>query len=121
MNLVLRLIRIVFHAFFRPKAGFFDKTTVDFRVWVNDLDLNMHMTNSRYLSVMDLGRTDLLIRAGLAHHFWRHNWQAVLGAANLRFRRGLTFFQNIPSILKWWAGMKNGFISNKKSPIRTIW
>ena len=30
------------------------------RVWPNDLDTNAHMNNGRYLTLMDLGRFDLM-------------------------------------------------------------
>lgn len=93
MNLLLRLFLVVFQAFFRPKIGFFNASVVTFRVLPNDLDLNLHMTNSRYLSVMDLGRVDLLIRSGLSKHLLHEKWQAVLGSAHIRFRRSLKPFQ----------------------------
>lgn len=93
MNLIFRFLRVVFHAFFRPKSGFFHQTGVFFHVWPNDIDFNFHLTNSRYLSVMDLGRTDLLIRTGLAKQLWSLKWKPVLGGATIRFRRSLTVGQ----------------------------
>tara|TARA_R110002095_G_scaffold214971_1_gene208040 strand:+ start:1342 stop:1911 length:570 start_codon:yes stop_codon:yes gene_type:complete len=93
MNLFFRLIRIIIHAFFRPKLHFLDTGIVTFRVLPFDLDINRHMTNSRYLSMMDLGRTDLLIRTGLAQLTWKKKWGSVLGAATIRWRRGLKHFQ----------------------------
>ena len=93
MNLLMRLFIVVVHAFFRPKVGFFDQSSVRFRVLPTDLDLNFHMTNSRYLSVMDLGRTDHLIRTGHVSFFLKKKWQAVLGSSNIRFRRALNIFQ----------------------------
>ena len=35
------------------------------RVWPNDLDTNAHMNNGRYLTLMDLGRFDLMTQCGL--------------------------------------------------------
>ncbi len=93
MNLLLRLLRVILHAMMRPKLGFFDESVVHFRVYPHDLDINLHMTNSRYLSLMDLGRTDLIIRTGLFDYFRKHKWQAILGSANVRFRRALGVFE----------------------------
>lgn len=93
MNLLYRLMRILFQSWRRESIGFFDPSVVTFRVLLNDLDLNMHMTNSRYLAVMDLGRVDLLIRTGLGRFFISDKWQAVLGVAHIRFRRPLRLFQ----------------------------
>ncbi len=93
MNLFFRLIRIIIHAFYRPKLHFMDRSIVTFRVCLFDLDINRHMTNSRYLSIMDLGRTDLLIRTGMGKLAWKKKWGSVLGSATIRWRRGLTLFQ----------------------------
>ena len=37
------------------------------RVCPGDLDTSLHMNNGRYWTLMDLGRTDLMLRSG----FWR--------------------------------------------------
>ena len=93
MNLFFRLICIILHALYRQKLHFLETGIVTFRVLPFDLDINRHMTNSRYLSMMDLGRTDLLIRTGLARLTWKMKWGSVLGAATIRWRRGLELFQ----------------------------
>ena len=92
MNLFLRLCRIIIQAFFRAPLGFFNTSVLEFTVWLHDLDINRHMTNSRYLSLMDLGRTDLLIRSGLAKKVYQLKWSPVLGAATIRWRKALNLF-----------------------------
>jgi acyl-CoA thioesterase FadM len=59
----------------------------------NDLDLNMHMNNGRFLSIMDLGRLDLLIRTDLAKVLIQHRWQPLVGAVNIRYKQSLLPFQ----------------------------
>ncbi len=54
-----------------------------------DLDLLRHMNNGRYLSLMDLGRWDLLIRTGLAGAMRRHGWYAVVSSETISFRKSL--------------------------------
>jgi acyl-CoA thioesterase FadM len=39
------------------------ESVVRFRVWPGDLDFNLHMNNGRYLTLMGLGRLDLMARA----------------------------------------------------------
>ncbi|MFQ6024558.1 MAG: thioesterase family protein, partial [Acidiferrobacterales bacterium] len=54
---------------------------------------NFHMNNARYLSVMDLGRLDLLVRAGMFSTLRQRRWQPVVGSATIRYRRSLSPFQ----------------------------
>jgi len=105
MNLLFRLVGVIVAALLlRPRLAFMEPSRLRFRVWPSDLDLNMHMTNARYFSVMDLGRVDLTIRAGLAQAMLRRRWQAVLGASTVRFRRPLKPFQRyevVTRVLCW--------------------
>jgi len=105
MNLLFRLVLVIVSALLlRPRLAPMEESRVAFRVWPTDLDLNMHMTNARYFSVMDLGRTDLIIRSGLARTMLRNRWQAVLGASMVRFRRPLKPFQRyelVSRVLCW--------------------
>jgi acyl-CoA thioesterase FadM len=93
MNLIVRLIRIVIAALMRPRLDMLDTSIVSMRVWPNDLDLNLHMNNGRYFTVMDLGRIDLMIRTGVARWMWRQKWTPVVGSETMRFKRALKPFQ----------------------------
>ena len=93
MNLIFRLIRIVIAALMRPRLDLLDASVVEMRVWPNDLDLNLHMNNGRYFTVMDLGRIDLMIRTGVARWMWRQKWTPVVGSETMRFKRALPPFQ----------------------------
>ncbi len=104
MNLLFRLVLVIVGALLRQRLAFMEESRIAFRVLPTDLDLNMHMTNARYFSVMDLGRTDLVIRSGLARTMLRNRWQAVLGASTVRFRRPLKPFQRyemVSRVLCW--------------------
>ncbi len=92
MNLIFRLLCVIFGAWRRPKMGMEDVSELDFRVWPLDIDLNLHMTNSRYLSLMDLGRTDLILRSGAWAAMRREKLGVVLAGAAMRFRRSLSPF-----------------------------
>jgi len=88
----LRLCKMALGAPFREKLGWRDESRLDFRVWPNDLDINLHMNNARYLAVMDIGRIDLAIRCGLARLVWRDKLKPVVASAMVRFRRSLAPF-----------------------------
>jgi len=93
LNLILRLLRVFITALLKPRIEVLDTSELSFRVLPTDLDINMHMTNARYLSIMDLGRTDLLIRAGMLGLVVRERWLPVVGSINIMFRLSLSPFQ----------------------------
>ena len=92
MNLICRFFWMMLATWWRPAVGLFDRVPLRFRVLPYDLDLNWHMTNSRYLSIMDIGRTDLMIRSGLGRKVFKLRWAAVLGSAHVRWRKELNPF-----------------------------
>jgi acyl-CoA thioesterase FadM len=105
MNLWLRLIWLTVTARFR---GALDAplglSRVPFRVWPHDLDTSLHMNNGRYWTLMDLGRTDLMLRMGLWRAVLRHGWTPVVSAGKIRFRRELkpfTAFHLETRVLCW--------------------
>jgi acyl-CoA thioesterase FadM len=75
-----------------PSLGVLDEDDVSMRVWPNDIDLNLHLNNARYLSLMDYGRTHLLARTRLLEHIIRSRWQPLVGAAWVTYRRSLPAF-----------------------------
>jgi acyl-CoA thioesterase FadM len=93
MNLLFRLAWIILESFFRKKLHPLSESVLHLRVLPNDLDLNFHMNNGRYLSLMDLGRLDLLIRTDLAAALVRHRWQPLVGSLNIRYKLSLMPFQ----------------------------
>jgi acyl-CoA thioesterase FadM len=93
MNLLFRLLRIILESFFRKRLHPLSESVLHLRVLPNDLDLNFHMNNGRFLSIMDLGRLDLLIRTDLAKALLNHRWQPLVGAVNIRYKQSLMPFQ----------------------------
>lgn len=93
MNLILRLIKVMIAARFGAALGVLDLSVVRLRVWPNDLDFNLHMNNGRYLTLMDLGRIDLMARNGSLKVFRRLRWMPVVAAQTITFRRSLKLFQ----------------------------
>ncbi|HET7710399.1 MAG TPA: thioesterase family protein [Thermoanaerobaculia bacterium] len=93
MIYLLRFVKVAVSTLWRPKLNVLDESVVRLRVWPNDLDLNFHMNNGRYLSMMDLGRLDLFARSGILFPALRRGWMPILGEAKIRFRRSLGPFQ----------------------------
>lgn len=93
MNLIFRLVRVVIVAFFRRRLRVLDPSVLRFIVWPNDLDVNFHMNNGRYLTIMDLGRVDLTVRTGIFGTMIRRRWTPVVGTVTIRFRKSLLPFR----------------------------
>ena len=94
MNLWLRLLGLIVASFFRPRLDpLADASCLHFRVWPHDLDVSLHVNNSRYWALMDLGRIDLIIRSGLWRAVVRNRWAPIVNAARIRFRRELPPFR----------------------------
>ncbi|HWG89490.1 MAG TPA: thioesterase family protein [Candidatus Thermoplasmatota archaeon] len=73
----------------RPRMSPLEESVLTFRVWPGDLDENRHMNNGRYLTLMDLGRTDLIVRTGILKAMLQRKWMALLAGATMRYRRPL--------------------------------
>lgn len=104
MNLWFRLIWICLAALMRTRLSPLSISRIRLHVLPLDLDANLHMTNSRYHSVMDLGRMDMLIRTGLLPLAIRKRWAPVLGGTTIRFKRALRPFQgfDLSTRVLWW-------------------
>ena len=71
------------------------KIVTPLRIFPNDLDLNNHLNNGRYLTLMDIGRYDLVVRCGMTKLMRSKGWYPVIAAATIRFRRELKAFQKL--------------------------
>lgn len=117
MNLLVRLIRVLLTSRARGVLAPLGESVVPFRVWPFDVDLNLHMNNGRYLSLMDLGRLDLIIRVGLMREVRRRRWMPLVGSATIRYRRSLAPFQRYhlhTRIVGWdekWFFIEQRFVS----------
>jgi acyl-CoA thioesterase FadM len=93
MNLLVRLIRTVLLALLGRRVDPMARSVLHFRVLTFDMDPNIHLNNGRYLGIMDLGRLDLIIRAGFYRILLRERWGLVMGGCLMRYRRQLGPFQ----------------------------
>ena len=86
---VLRYAKVFLRLPRRGKVHLRDGSTIRFRVWPNDLDLNGHLTNSRYFALMDAARYDMVIRSGTWDAWKRNGWFPVVASQRIRFRKSL--------------------------------
>lgn len=96
MNLYFRLIYLLIKSLFRksqPHTKILDETVLKLMVLPNDLDLNWHMNNGRYLTLMDLGRIDFMQRIDLLNTVIKNKWFPVLSASQMTFLRPLKLFE----------------------------
>lgn len=117
MNLYLRLFYMLIASLFKKRIlSPLDKGSLYFRVLPNDLDLNGHMNNGRYLTLMDIGRMDFVLRVKLAGYVLKNGYIPVLSAAKMRYRIPLMPFQKYrldTRILCWdekWVFMEQRFV-----------
>jgi acyl-CoA thioesterase FadM len=90
----VRIPALAIRQHIRPLAplGLLEEDRLRMRVWPNDIDINMHMNNARYLSMMDYGRTHMLARTRLLDHILRARWTPMVGAVWMTYRRSLPLF-----------------------------
>ena len=105
MNLWIRLLAYLLAVRWRPRLALpQDAPRLTFRVWPTDLDTSLHMNNSRYLALMDLGRLDVMVGAGLWRPLLANGWTPIASAIMIRYRRELRLFDQIrleSRILAW--------------------
>lgn len=120
MNLLIRMFLVWITSCFKPRiTKISDGSELSFRVLPNDLDTNIHMNNGRYLTIMDLGRLDLVLRTGLLRAMTKRKSIPVLSAVKIRYRIPLSPFQKYKlttRVVCWddkWVFMEQRFIIEK--------
>ncbi|MBV8030198.1 MAG: thioesterase family protein [Betaproteobacteria bacterium] len=93
MNLYFRLAWILLRALAAPSVAPGETIELRLRVLPNDLDLNGHVNNGRYLTLVDLGLATLFVRSGFLRLCLARRWRPMGGGSIAYFRRGLTLFQ----------------------------
>jgi acyl-CoA thioesterase FadM len=120
MNLIFRLIWLFVSAPWRKRIELSDESELTLRVLPTDLDINMHLTNARYLSIMDLGRTELIIQTGMLKKILKRRWLPVVAVANLKFYKQINPFQRyklLTKVIGWdekWFYIEQRFVIEEK-------
>jgi acyl-CoA thioesterase FadM len=77
---------------FRRRLSLIDENVLQLRVLPNDVDVT-RLSSDRYLPLMDLGRINTVLRAGLLRALLRNRWIPLARVVTLRFRHPLKMFQ----------------------------
>ena len=93
MNLFLRLLWLRLSAHRRGPVSLWDTVSTPFRVAPTDLDPLFHMNNGKYLSLLDLGRVDLMLRSGFWGRLDERGWYPVVAGQTITYRRSLKLWQ----------------------------
>ena len=93
MSLYFRLLWTLLRTWRLPNIDINDTLERTFRVLPNDLDVNRHMNNGRYLTMVDLLVIEYFARTGFLRVLLGKKWYPVLGGAIITYRRELGAFQ----------------------------
>ena len=116
----LRLIRVGIGFIAAPRVDLLAVTRVRLRVWPNDLDINLHVNNGRYLALADLGRIDWFMRTGALGIARQRKAFPVVGDAVAKFRRDLKAFETFEihtRLIGWdrkWGFIEHRFVRNQR-------
>lgn len=119
MNLVFRMLYTLVISLWQGDAPITASFKLRMRTWPNDLDTNFHMNNGRYLTLMDLGRTQMMIRSGLFWKIIKEKWMPVVGEAHIKFKKSLAPFESFTletKVHSWdekWVYMEQSFYNSK--------
>lgn len=93
MNLIFRMLWVIVRAFFMARLDPPYSSSLNLRVLPNDIDINLHMNNGRYLTICDLNRVDVFARSGLLKAMFKRNWIPVIAEHTMTYKKPLNIFQ----------------------------
>lgn len=105
MNLIFRMLWVIIMSKFRSRLEVGNFVSVlKLHVLPNDIDINFHMNNGRYLTICDLNRIDVFARSGLLKAMFKRNWIPVIAEHTMSYKRPLNVFQGYEvrlEVMKW--------------------
>lgn len=93
MHALFRLLILLATARKRPKISMFDTSSMPMRALLTDIDVAGHINNGMYFSLFDLGRFDLMVRAGVWGQMKKNKWTPVVQSETITFRKSVVFNQ----------------------------
>ena len=82
----LRVAGLALRARWMPRIAITDESVIHTRVGITDIDINNELNNGRHLTLLDLGRTDLVARSGALRTLIKRRWGLAVGGASVRYR-----------------------------------
>jgi acyl-CoA thioesterase FadM len=93
MNLIFRMLWVIIRSFFMARLEGRYTSSLSLHVLPNDIDINFHMNNGRYLTICDLNRVDVFARSGLLKAMFKRNWIPVIAEHTMTYKKPLNIFQ----------------------------
>ncbi|GAB3275910.1 thioesterase family protein [Sinomonas notoginsengisoli] len=93
MHLLLRTLLLLLASRRRRPLSLWATSSLKMRVLPTDIDVAMHLNNGMYFSLMDLGRFDLMVRAGAWDRMRARGWSPVVNLETITFRKSLQLWQ----------------------------
>jgi len=87
-----KLARMLLKARFRENINYKQKSVLNFKAGLTDVDMFMELNNARYLTYMEFGRLDFSYRVGFLKLMKTNNWGLAVGGASIRYRRRIPLF-----------------------------
>jgi len=95
MNLIFRMLYVLVRSLTGKRIGAGDlESELSLRVLPNDIDINLHMNNGRYLTICDLNRVDMFARSGLLKAMFKRNWIPVIAVHTMTYKKPLGIFES---------------------------
>lgn len=105
MNLIFRMLWVILMSKFRERLEIGNFVSVlNLHVLPNDIDINFHMNNGRYLTICDLNRIDVFARSGLLKAMFKRNWIPVIAEHTMTYKKPLNIFERYEvslEVMKW--------------------
>jgi acyl-CoA thioesterase FadM len=126
MSLLGRLLLNLIAAIWRPSVDMMNWSSIPIRIWPHDLDLNLHANNGRILTISDVGRIDMALRAGLFTKCLKRGWRPVVASSTIRYRRSLAAFRQYElqsRVLTWdekWVYFEHRFVRDGEIAVSMI-
>jgi acyl-CoA thioesterase FadM len=95
MNLIFRMFYVLIRSLWCERIEIANMVSeLSLHVLPNDLDINFHMNNGRYLTICDLNRVDLFVRSGLMKAMFRRKWIPVIAHHTMTYKKPLGMFDH---------------------------
>ena len=88
IKLTSTLIKAAFSSKLKPE----DKSILQLRAGLTDIDMFFELNNARYFNYMEMGRWDFSYRVGLLGVMKKNKWGVAVGGASVRYRRRIPAF-----------------------------
>jgi len=115
----IRLLVGLISATFKSKIQANETTTIEFRVWITDIDIAV-MNHATILTVMEVGRIDFMVRTGFFKIATKNKWFFPSQALTVQYYRPLKIFQKaqlqtkISYVDEKWIYLEHKIIRNGK-------